>query len=87
MTYFLAAAAALGLWLLLLAALTVATRNPDVDAGPPTGELREESPALVDLITGNWRLCEEAASATLLDLAAKGDTFYRRFPPDKHKAA
>ena len=26
-------------------------------------------------------------SALLLDLAAKGDTFYRRFPPDKRKAA
>ncbi len=26
-------------------------------------------------------------SPLLLDLAAKGDSFYRRFPPDKHKAA
>ena len=26
-------------------------------------------------------------SALLLDLASKGDTFYRRFPPDKRKAA
>jgi 3-hydroxyacyl-CoA dehydrogenase / enoyl-CoA hydratase / 3-hydroxybutyryl-CoA epimerase len=26
-------------------------------------------------------------SPLLLDLAAKGDTFYRRFPPDKRKAA
>ena len=26
-------------------------------------------------------------SALLLDLAAKGDTFYRRFPPGKRKAA
>lgn len=72
MIYFLVTAAALGLWLLLLAMLAYATRNPDVVPGPPTSELRDESPALVDLITGNWRLCDEAASATLLDLAAKG---------------
>ncbi|MEV6982207.1 hypothetical protein AB0M95_13235 [Sphaerisporangium sp. NPDC051017] len=72
MVYFLAAAVAAGLWLLLLAMFALATRSPDVTPGPPTSELREESPALVDLITGNWRLCDEAVAATLLDLAARG---------------
>ncbi|WP_169987630.1 DUF2207 family protein [Microbispora sp. H10836] len=67
-----AAAAATGLWLLLLLALAVAKRNPDVEPGPATGELAGHSPAVVDLITGNWRLCDEAVSATLLDLAARG---------------
>ncbi|RCG23445.1 DUF2207 domain-containing protein [Sphaerisporangium album] len=72
MIYFLAAAVAAGLWLLLVAMFAIATRNPDITPGPPTGELREESPALVDLVTGNWRLCDEAVAATLLDLAARG---------------
>jgi hypothetical protein len=67
-----AAAAALALWLLLLSALAFATRNPDIEPGPPTSELAPDSPAIVDLVTGGWRLCDEAASATLLDLAAKG---------------
>jgi hypothetical protein len=38
---------------------------------PDPNRLDAESPALVDLLTGNWRLCEEAAAATLLDLAAR----------------
>lgn len=67
-----AAAVALALWGLLVAVLAYATRNPSVRPGPATGELRPESPAVVDLITGDWRLCDEAASATLIDLAAKG---------------
>ncbi|MBO4270941.1 DUF2207 family protein [Microbispora triticiradicis] len=67
-----AAAAVTGLWLLLLLALAAATRNPDVEAGPATANLAPQSPAVVDLITGGWRLCDEAASATLLDLAARG---------------
>jgi hypothetical protein len=82
MIYFLVAAATLGLWFLLLAALAFATRNPDVAAGPPTSELRDESPALVDLITGGWLLCEEAVSATLLDLAAKGAVQIEEIGPE-----
>ncbi|MGI5486549.1 DUF2207 family protein [Microtetraspora malaysiensis] len=68
----LAAGAAVALWLLLLAALAIATRNPDVVAAPPTGDLAPHSPAIVDLITGHWKLCDEAPSATLLDLASRG---------------
>lgn len=59
-------------WLLLLALATFATRQPSVDAGPATMELGPEPPAVVNLITSDWRLEEEAASATLLDLAARG---------------
>ncbi len=66
------AAAAVALWLILLAALAFATRDPAITAAPATAELGPESPAIVDLVTGGWRLCEEAAAATLLDLAAKG---------------
>jgi hypothetical protein len=72
MTAWLLAAGAVGLWLLLLFIMAAATRNPDVKPGPATGELADQSPAVVDLITGNWRLCDEAPSATVLDLAAKG---------------
>ncbi|MEO3811915.1 hypothetical protein ABGB17_23200 [Sphaerisporangium sp. B11E5] len=77
-----ATAVALALWALLVAALSYATRSPAVRPGPATGELRPESPAVVDLITGNWRLCDEAASATLLDLAAKGAVEIEEIGPE-----
>ncbi|OPG08221.1 hypothetical protein B1L11_28600 [Microbispora sp. GKU 823] len=77
-----AAAAATGLWLLLLLALAVATRNPDVEPGPATGELAGQPPAVVDLITGDWRLCDEAPSATLLDLAARGVVAVEEIGPE-----
>jgi hypothetical protein len=65
------AAVGVAAWFLLLGLVAVATRAPSPRPGPPTGQLRPESPAVVDLVTGNWRLCEEAAAATLLDLAAR----------------
>src|SRR5215212_7265826 len=58
-------------WLGLLGVMMYATRTPSVEAGPPTQALGPESPAVVDLLTGDWRLSNEAASATLLDLAAR----------------
>ena len=58
-------------WAGLLGLLMAATRTPAVPTGPPTGVLPPEPPAVVDLITGGWRLCDEAAAATLLDLAAR----------------
>ncbi|MBX6382544.1 MAG: DUF2207 domain-containing protein [Microbispora sp.] len=70
------------LWLLLLLALAVATRNPDVEPGPATGELAGQSPAVVDLITGGWRLRDEAVSATLLDLAARGVVAIEEIGPE-----
>ncbi len=82
MAFWMAAAAATGLWLLLLLVLAVATRNPDVEPGPATGELSGQSPAVVDLITGDWRLCDEAASATLLDLAARGVVAVEEIGPE-----
>ncbi|MEW9530082.1 hypothetical protein [Microbispora sp. NPDC049125] len=72
MGFWFAAAGAAALWLLLLLALAVATRNPEVRPAPATSEPAEHSPAVVDLITGDWRLCDEATSATLLDLGARG---------------
>ncbi|GII84088.1 hypothetical protein Ssi03_20780 [Sphaerisporangium siamense] len=82
MVFFVAAAAAAGLWLLLLAATAAVTRSPSVVPGPATAELREESPALVDLLTGGWRLGDEAAAATLLDLAARGAVQIEEIGPE-----
>jgi MYXO-CTERM domain-containing protein len=42
-----------------------------VPPGPATLELGDEPPALVNLLTGGWRMTEDALSATLLDLAAR----------------
>jgi Predicted membrane protein (DUF2207) C-terminal domain len=58
-------------WLGLLGFMVYVTRTPSVAAGAPTQALGAESPAVVDLLTGDWRLSNEAASATLLDLAAR----------------
>ncbi|MYV46533.1 DUF2207 domain-containing protein [Streptomyces sp. SID2888] len=82
MVFWLAAAAALVLWFLLLLGTAAATRNPDVTPGPPTGELPDQSPAVVDLITGHWRLSEEAPAATLLDLAAEGAVRIEEIGPE-----
>ncbi|GAA4593905.1 hypothetical protein GCM10023194_59400 [Planotetraspora phitsanulokensis] len=82
MTMWIAAAAAVGLWLLLLLAFATATRTPEVKAAPATGALGEESPAIVDLLTGDWRLTNEAASATVLDLAAKGALAIEEIGPE-----
>ncbi|GII67182.1 hypothetical protein Skr01_72670 [Sphaerisporangium krabiense] len=82
MVFFVAAAVAAGLWLLLLAALAAATRTPAVVPGPATAELREESPALVGLITGGVRLGDEAVAATLLDLAARGAVQIEEIGPE-----
>jgi hypothetical protein len=62
---------AVAAWFGLLAVLMLATRTPSIRPGLATGELGPESPALVDLLTGGWTLCDEAASAALLDLAAR----------------
>ena len=66
-----ATAVVVGAWFALLAAVLAASRTPTVRTGPATGALGPESPAVVDLLTGDWELCDEAASATLLDLAAR----------------
>lgn len=64
-------AVTVGGWLLLFAGMTTATRPRPVRPGPGTLELGDEPPALVNLLTGGWRMTEDALSATLLDLAAR----------------
>jgi hypothetical protein len=66
-----ATVAATVLWLVLLAAM-FATRPRDVDPAPATMDLGEEPPAVVDLLTNDWRVTPDAIPATLLDLAARG---------------
>jgi hypothetical protein len=52
-------------------AALVATRPSPVSAALPTPDLREEPPAVVNLVANGWRLNADAAEATLLDLAAR----------------
>jgi hypothetical protein len=67
-----ATVAAVVLWLVLLLAAAFATRPREVDPASATMELGEESPAVVDLLTNDWRVTPDAVPATLLDLAARG---------------
>jgi hypothetical protein len=48
-----------------------ATRARGVVSGPATMDLGEEPPAVVDLLTNDWRVTPDAIPATLLDLAAR----------------
>jgi hypothetical protein len=68
----LAAGGAALAWGLLLVAFAVATQPREVDAAPATLDLGgTEPPAVVNLLTNDWRLGHEALPATLLDLAAR----------------
>lgn len=67
-----AAGAITAVWFLVFGALAVATNPGRVEAGPETLELGgPEPPAVVNLLTRDWRLGREALPATLLDLAAR----------------
>lgn len=81
-----AAVAAVGFacWFALLGVLVLATRSPSPRPGPPADPNRMgvESPAIVDLLTGEWRLCEEAAAATVLDLAARRVVMIEEIGPE-----
>lgn len=47
------------------------TRPARVQPGPPTAELRDETPAIVDLLTGGFAVDVDAVPATAVDLAAR----------------
>jgi hypothetical protein len=67
-----AVAALVLLWLLLLVAVLTWTRPADVDPRPANADLAgDEPPAVVSLLANRWRLNEDAAEATLIDLAAR----------------
>jgi hypothetical protein len=67
------AAAAVGAWLLVYAAVLYVTRPDRIDAGPATQEFGgEEPPAVVSMLANGWRVTVDAVESTLLDLAARG---------------
>jgi hypothetical protein len=61
----------LGLFAAAYGGALLATRPARPPAGPAGPDLGEEPPAVVNLLSSRWRLTEDAAEATLLDLAAR----------------
>lgn len=55
----------------VFAGALLATRPARPPAAPATPDLGEEPPAVANLLTNRWRLNEDAAESTLLDLAAR----------------
>lgn len=94
MLWLVAAAAGL-VWLALLGVFAFFTRCRNVKPGSPTLDPGgPEPPAVVNLITGDWRLGHEAVPATLLDLAARrlvgidqvGERTLVRIPADSERS-
>jgi hypothetical protein len=80
-----AAAIALGVWLVVLAVLAVATRAREPDAAPSTMDLGgDEPPGVVNLITNDWAVGKAAVPATLVDLAARKIVAFERAGPDRY---
>jgi hypothetical protein len=75
--------AATGLWFLLLFGFAFATRPRNVEAAPATVELGGEPPAVVDLLTNEWRVTPDAIPATLLDLAARDYVDLDQYGPER----
>lgn len=48
------------------------TRPKRVEPDPPTMDLRDETPAIVDLLTGGFEVEDDAVPATAIDLATRG---------------
>lgn len=59
------------LWLLVLAERYVATMPKMPRADPATNDLRDEPPAVVNLLVNRWRPTRIAMAATLIDLVAR----------------
>jgi len=58
-------------WLVAYTSVLVATRQRPIRPAPPTPDLGPEPPALVNLLVHQNEVTEDAAEATLLDLAAR----------------
>jgi Predicted membrane protein (DUF2207) len=65
-------AVAVGLWFAAFGLARLATRPASPTPAPATPDLGDEPPAVVSLLVNRWQLTEDAAEATLLDLAARG---------------
>ncbi|MFN0093553.1 MAG: DUF2207 family protein [Dehalococcoidia bacterium] len=63
---------AAGAWALFLAYRWIAAFPKMPDAGPVSGELRPEPPAVANLLVHRWSMTGAAVQATILDLAARG---------------
>jgi hypothetical protein len=60
-------------WFVVLGLVMLATRPLPVTPGPATQDLQgDEPPAVVSVLANDWSVTEDAAEATLLDLAARG---------------
>lgn len=66
-----AAGAAIVVWVALLAWRWFATFPYLPDADPPTSDLGNEPPAVVNFLVHRWKVTRAAMAATLLDLAAR----------------
>jgi predicted membrane protein DUF2207 len=64
--------AALGAFRGCYLTLRVVTRPATVDAVPATLDLGDEPPAVVNLLVNGWVVTDDAATATVLDLARRG---------------
>jgi hypothetical protein len=60
-----------GGWLLVLRLVCMPSRQRQVHAQPATGDLGPEPPAVAGMLCHGGRVGDEAAAATLLDLAAR----------------
>jgi hypothetical protein len=79
-----AAAIALGVWLVVLGVLAVATRAREPHSAAATMDLAgDESPAVVNLITNDWAVGKAAVPATLIDLAARKVVAFERVGPEQ----
>lgn len=73
-------AGSIGSWLALFAAILLLTRPERPEPGPSTQDLGQspESPAVVSLLVNGWKLNEDAAESTLLDLAGRRYVEFRQ---------
>ncbi len=74
--------AAAGAWLALYLVVWLRSRPRSVSPDTTQTTLGPEPPAVVNLLTHRWRLTDDAAEATLLDLAARGLLHLHQPDPD-----
>jgi len=77
----LAALGACATWLFATAVVFLVRRPSEPPVGPQTLELGPEPPALANFLVNDFRVTAEAAPATLLDLAARGEVEIERRGP------
>src|SRR6266849_5460692 len=77
-----ATAVAIAAWFVLLVIVKAATRPRMPDAGPRTMDLRPETPAVAEFLTGGWEVGGGALQGTLIDLAARGVFGFDQVGPD-----